>query len=259
MMLPRRAEGPFPRVIWTAWFSVAGRGRPREVDACFESWRRHNPNYEFWMLDDANIESVLPWGRMWKNATAKVGIAGRTDFLRAYLVATRGGVWVDSLAFCREPLDPWLPKIVGAHGFYAPRQAAKDRQLMSWFFAGKPATPIAKGLLELAADYLFRPRTVVLETKLPIAAVPANLVGTNRTGEAALEWLEATHEAWPYFWFHYLFNQVLQENGTLAAHWTAANHISVVPRKVSKFNIHIGLEEEEENNNKARASGAVGG
>ena len=100
-----------------------------------------------------------------------------------------------------------------------------DRQISNWFMAAKRRSPLFERMLHALVRYLFRPRARPLTTMAVYKlvtdwGVAPELVGATTTGAAAIAALEARH-VFPYFLFHYLFNQARPEH---APHMPRARH-----------------------------------
>jgi hypothetical protein len=180
------------QTIWFFWDSDI-LNAPDIVKISYHNWKRMNPEYEVVLLNNKNCEQKtgLNLQNCFENATAQIGTAGKTDFLRLYLLYHYGGVWVDATTFCLKPLSKWL-KINEESPFFCFKQPLEcpDRQLVSWFLSAKPKNLLTKFMLEQALSYLFKNRPYPIKIG-PIATADQNkypqLVSRTKTGKAYLE------------------------------------------------------------------------
>jgi len=93
------------RTVWLYWEGEC----PAWIQACRTTIIRHAPqvrvlNPETWdalWLEDRNID------------LASLGVEHRSDFIRAYLLAHYGGLWIDSDCVVLRPLDQLLDVLPG--------------------------------------------------------------------------------------------------------------------------------------------------
>jgi hypothetical protein len=122
----------------------------------------------------------------------------------------RGGNWGRG----PWPLSSWLFDETLDTGFFVFRQpeGTKDRQITSWFIASSIRNPITTGLFNALCDYLFKPREVVLTKRRRRCYVHYENISRTGTGYRLLNTMEREN-AYPYFFYHYLFNEVVATDG----------------------------------------------
>ena len=196
-----------------------------------ESWRKLNPDFKIIFLDEEKIQEYFDFKSLFYNLTIDVGIAGKSDLIRAYLLARFGGVWVDSTTFCWVPLSLWLPIEIKDSGFFVfrQRQERKDRQIKSWFMASSKGNPIIINLLKALVEYDFKKRDRTLRMLNYTDYSHFNSISREGTGYQLLQQLEEIG-AFPYFHIHYLFNEAVK-SGKAQKLWsfvkkTANNHVN---------------------------------
>lgn len=209
-----------PQIIWMYW----NRGlaaAPEVVQLAYRSWQEMNPGYEVRFLDDTTVAQYLDINALFRIASLEHTVAHRADYLRTFLLAQHGGVWVDGTCWCWQPLAQWLPQETRDSGFFMFRQpeSRQDRQITNWFIASAPCHPIIVAMFHALSDYVFKRRDTVL--RLRKARHYARYPGQSRTGTGypLLERLER-EGCYPYFYFHYLFNEVVAQ-GEPARLWSA--------------------------------------
>ena len=204
------------RKIWFFWDGNIVNA-PDIVKISYCNWKKMNPDYDVVLLNNENCEQKTGFNfrSCFENATAQIGTAGKTDFLRFYLLYHWGGVWVDATTFCLEPLSKWL-KINDNSPFFCFKQPVDcpDRQLVSWFLSAEPKNPLVKYMLEEVYSYLFKNRAYPIKVGTVATADQEKypqLVSRKDTGKAYLEKQEDRGLV-PYFWMFYLFNDAIKVN-----------------------------------------------
>lgn len=91
-------SGPTPRTIWMYW-----EGRlPGYIDLCLRTVRAHNANVE--LLDRAGFDALFRHDRDLPIDTLR--LANKSDFIRSYLLAHHGGLYLDADCVVLGSLDP---------------------------------------------------------------------------------------------------------------------------------------------------------
>lgn len=195
-----------PRRIYAFW----GQGpekAPDVVQLNLERWRSLNPDYELTILDKPAADALLTTTTIPAEVIASLPFAAYSDVLRAHLLRTGGGVWIDASIYPVRPLSQWLPKVTGP-GFFGFRGPKLDRPIASWLLASTPGHPIITTWWDLVADYWDRPRTFPAHKHAVRDVDPVTRVAPEGRGDAA-----------PYFWFHYLFAYGLRVDPAFAREW----------------------------------------
>lgn len=90
--------------IWICWWQGLDHA-PEIVKACVESIKRNAGECEVICITDGNYRDFVQFPE-WVEEKRKRGIISRTiysDLLRMNLLATYGGIWIDSTFFCTRP------------------------------------------------------------------------------------------------------------------------------------------------------------
>lgn len=191
-------ESTVPRVIWTLWLQGWDQAPPL-VRACLASWREQNPGWDLRALDGHDV-AHLPG----VSEVAELFPAAASDIARAHLLADHGGVWVDSTAFCVNPLDQWLPRLTET-GFFVFAAPGYQRMISSWFIASEPAS-------------------------LPMLKWRA----------ATESYWAARDEPDEYFWFHGLFGDLHNEDQEFRAAWEMTPRRSAAgPHYFSPYGVRL--------------------
>lgn len=192
-----------PRIIYSLWLQGMNNA-PDLVKLNFARWAKLNPGYHLNILDQAAAEKFL--------ADESINLARLTpqalsDVLRAKLLSTTGGIWVDASLFPTQPLDNWLRSKITTSGFFAFERPGPDRPVSSWFLAATKHNAMMQAWWNQVLAYWSTER-VAMQT------VPENPV----------EAVEIPGQ-FPYFWFHYLFQLLLERDTGFANAWAACHKI----------------------------------
>ena len=163
---------------------------PTIVTNCVLSWKIRNPNWEIIELDDDNLNNYINLEEIIDIKNKKITKTAYSDIVRIFLLDKFGGCWCDATTFCNQPLDDWLPKHI-QHGFFAFDKPGKDRLLSSWF------------LYSEINNYII-----------------------SKWKEATINYWNNNDEMHTYFWFHYLFGDLYNNNNEIKKSWDLVSKIS---------------------------------
>jgi hypothetical protein len=133
------------------------------------------------------------------------------------LLGATGGIWTDASVLPIGPLRAWLPELLAPSGFFAFSAPGPDRLLSSWFIAAERGNPAVLAWRDAVDAYWHKPRIVVGDPRLSENAPPQ---------EAGLD---PDLDTCPYFWFHYLFAEILRRSVPAAAVWARTPEIDARP------------------------------
>ncbi|MEZ5676335.1 MAG: capsular polysaccharide synthesis protein [Thalassovita sp.] len=169
-----------PRVIWTYW-AQGWDNAPPVAQISRRAWAACNPNWTLTPLDNASLDRFLPADLCQWVRQSPASWAAKSDRLRLELLRRYGGVWVDATTLPNQPLDLWLPEVLGA-GFFAFWQPGAGRPIASWFLVSEPQGEVISEWSRRCDAY----------------------------------WSDRA-QADNYFWVHTLFGDMLSENGDISA------------------------------------------
>ncbi len=210
---------------------------PEIVRRCWDGWARLNPGWEV-VISGADEAAA---------AFRELGIAnpprtfqGQADVFRLYDIFERGGVYVDAATIPIRPLDDWIWPLV-EQGFFAYHDPYRKRSVENWFLCASPGNDIAARWLEAMRDYwsvprrpLRRKRELDRGAKGLLDYLAAGLQGRLAPARAGRKQavIEPKDRVWsvtpgggadravhPYFWPHYLFDDLLDRDEEFRATW----------------------------------------
>lgn len=149
--------------IWFLWYQ--GKcNMPRLVEECFNSWHRHNTEYDIIFLDKNNFsEHVEIESKILENKN--ITLQALSDIIRVNLLNQNGGVWVDATCYCMKPLNSWIENYF-INGFFAFSKPTKDRLIASWFLVSNPTNLIIKKLADEVNSYWLKNPKMVRDDQL---------------------------------------------------------------------------------------------
>lgn len=214
-----------PRQIWVYW-RQGEAAVPPLVATCIDSWRRLNPDWRLTVLDaeraDTHCPDLAPLAR-----TPGITIQMYSDLLRATLLHTHGGVWVDATLLCARPLDDWLWDYLD-DSFFAFASRRPDRLMTNWFLAGTPASQTLdcwrQTMLAFWTSHSF-PEPGHWRRQLIRKLTSLRRRGLISNDAWFAHWLTRGVRAWPYPVNMYLFERALSAEPELLARWQARAHL----------------------------------
>ena len=219
-------------MYWDAGISFA-------PDVVYLTWmlaRKNNPDYDVIMLDAKSIEGYFPYRqRILSSVTAEIKEAHFADILRTYLLLMHGGVWIDASCFVMAPFSSWLDEIVDDFGYFIGRSDSfSDRRIMNWFLASQSGSAVFSLVLEKLMRFFTKERDVRLDlTFSPEKFSPAELIGPDITDFRAVAEIER-HGKFPYFIYHYTWNDIMNENESLRQHFVGMTAIRAPVIKLNR-------------------------
>jgi len=213
-----------PKKIWFLWLQGLVDA-PLVVRKCYSSWLRHNPGWEVIFLDENNIGDFIPLPDI------SVTQQALSDILRINLLARYGGVWVDATVFCTKPLDEWLYQHM-ASGFFAFERPGPDRMISSWFIATEKYNYITQTYNNKVESYWSQnPGLVSIENSR------WKFLQKYLDKRGPQVWFSSfvtkVLKVYPYFWFHYLFENIYLKDKEFQHLWDTTPKISAdIPHRL---------------------------
>jgi len=225
-----------PKRIWFLWFQGLDAA-PIVVRHCYQSWKVHHPQWEITLLTQENFSAFV---RLEMPAPKLAALSKNhlSNLIRMKLLLAHGGVWVDATTFCMRPPEAWLPRYLDT-GFFAFRNPDRDRIVSSWFMASRPGHSLLAAVhdawLHYWLDHDLDNNGKEFIVKL-LGRVLNQDVSTTRYWFSPL--VTKYLRVFPYFFFHYIFAEVIRTNPACAAIWKATPAFSAdIPHKLQ----HVGM------------------
>jgi len=140
-----------PKIIWQCWFQGEEQA-PELVKRCFESVKKHHPDYEIRIITDDNMADYItfPDYILKKYKKGKIKRTFFSDLIRVFLLSEYGGVWIDATAYCSER----IPDEILESDFFVLQDPTFPRFLIaSWFIVSDARHPLIEAMKEVLLLY----------------------------------------------------------------------------------------------------------
>lgn len=134
---PHHSETPCTYVYWNNGFDSA----PDVVQKCYQSLKDHHssPVIELNMGNVQEHSGIPP--DLFEKLTDRQAFL--SDLSRMYLLASRGGIWVDATVYFSDKC-PSLEYLTQENGFFAFRDNGLSGRISCWFLAAKKGSYVAR-------------------------------------------------------------------------------------------------------------------
>lgn len=206
----RKEKNKIPKNVWFLWFQ-GYENAPLLVKKCWETWKKHNPDWNLVFLCEANLSQYIDLDPSAEHLS-KLGMVQKSDLVRLQLLYKHGGIWVDSTCFCTKPLNSWIDSYFDS-GFFAFRNPGRDRLLSNWFLAASKDNIIAYRLYELLFAYFTTNEYRNVYNDKPMKLLAKFLCRTTKTTKF---WFNPLFtkilKFYPHYCFHYLFKELIDRD-----------------------------------------------
>lgn len=228
----------FPKKIWILWLQGYDN-MPEKVKKCYNTWQKHNPDWEIILLDKEKINSYLNISIPLQQRAAQLPNVTQSEIIRLNLLKKYGGVWADATCFCCRPLDEWLPKYMNS-GFFAFSKPGKDRMISSWFLAANKGNELIDIYCKRVNRFWLENRRLTFWHKKTdlFRRVFRRLRVYHYLMRNPVRWhsfvMIKVFKIYHYFWFHYFFEKLYKEDSLFKKNWDATPKFSAdIPHAVA--------------------------
>ncbi|WP_270692867.1 capsular polysaccharide synthesis protein [Enterococcus malodoratus] len=151
----KREEMISSNYVWICWLQGIEQS-PEVVRACFRSVKKNCKGKEIIFLNKDNLDEFINLPdyiiSKWKNGI--ISNAQFSDIVRADLLTSFGGIWIDATVLLTAPLD----KCIDDADLFAFRTTFNDNNdtpilISSWFLSAKKNNPIISETRRLLLEY----------------------------------------------------------------------------------------------------------
>jgi hypothetical protein len=236
-----------PKTIWILWLQGFDAA-PIVVQKCLQSWKRQNPGWNVVELDQHNLSTWVDLPAIVGGNRPDLTRQATSDIVRINLLATHGGIWVDSTCFCCKPLDEWIGDSIGA-GFFAFENPGADRLLSSWFLASQASCELTARYRDAVNAYWKHNYFANQHTAGGKRAVRRLERVASRNVFLTRLWFSAVVSkglrVYPYYWFHYMLAEVIRKDERCRQVWDRRHRYSAdVPHRLQFAGLYEPLSEE---------------
>jgi len=205
-----------PKKIWFLWIQGFSQA-PSLVIKCYESWKKHNPDWEIIFLDKNNLKDYITIS-LSEEKFSLLSLNHQSNLIRLELLAQYGGVWADATSLCRVPLDSWLENYTESGLFVFIYKTNGYGWIFNWFIAAEKFNPIiVKMNQELISFY--RDNEFYHHGKIETKRVQFLELFLNRKFKTTRFWsswlVKKVFKVYPYFTFHFLFAKLINSDKEL--------------------------------------------
>jgi len=147
MIAPRMNKSSIPKIIWQTYRT---HDLPREARRAQRSWKKQNPDWDYRLCDDAEIESFMD--REYGGELARrfhslpLGVM-KADVWRYAVLYKYGGVYTDVDTTCLIPLASWQMS------WETLRVALENfEHFCQWTIVAAPGHPVLRAVLQLIVE-----------------------------------------------------------------------------------------------------------
>lgn len=229
------------KVIWAMWLQGV-LNAPYIVQRCLKSWEEKNLSWQLIVLDEKNVSEYLDLNDITKKNSDLISKQAFSDIVRINLLNKYGGVWVDATCLCLKPLDDWIYSYL-QDGFFAFDRPGIDRPIASWFLASASDCYLTNKYCEEVNHYWTARRFSNQD----------NAIGRwiNSKIQSRMQHIPCDSQEFtllfnltkwarfcPYYWFHYLFSQILNTDKACYEAWNRTMKLSAdIPHKAQRIGL----------------------
>jgi mannosyltransferase OCH1-like enzyme len=142
------------QIIWICWLQ-GYENSPDIVKACFKSVKEHSSGYDVILITEENMSEYvhMPDYIMKKCNDGLITKTHFSDILRALLLITYGGIWLDATVF----ISGNIPEYIKNADLFMFKTSNLDKNAFlpasSWFIAAKKGNPILIKLYNILLKY----------------------------------------------------------------------------------------------------------
>lgn len=179
----------------------------------YKTWVIKNPNWNVQLIDNNNINEFLDFDSLLGENKQYITYASLSDVIRVNLLNSYGGVWVDATTFCMQPLEYWLPQAMPG-GFFCLGNKSPDRVIASYFIASEKNNLLINNWAKVTNNYWEAHIFSNQSRYKNIINLLSQELSNNH--ELTQEWFSyvvtKVLKIYPYFWFHYLFYRIVNND-----------------------------------------------
>lgn len=234
-----------PKRIWFVWLQGLDHA-PNLVHRCLQSWTEKNPSWTLTVLDYQNLGVYLDLPAIVDVDRADISIQKIANLIRINLLQKFGGVWVDATCYCCSALDEWLPRYAEA-GFFVLQSPRADRILSNWFMVSACPHYLTRQVCQEMNRFWQKHHFSNQNNRFGRLVLALGRRRLKKTWRARF-WLSGfavrVLGVYPYFIFHYQFEQVVRKDATCRAIWEAIPYLDAVPaHRVQSLGLYSPIDE----------------
>lgn len=198
------------RTIYLLWDKPDNA--PPIVRLCIDLWIELNPGWKVEVMDQGKLDSLLAEDYS-REVVDTTPVQAKSDMLRAKLLAERGGLWADATCLPILPVESWIEDFADRQ-FCAVPNRSPGRPCSSWFLLAQKDNLILRTVNDAIKRYW-------TESKVLIPTNNGDFVAYHDRNWKDFISDKVAHKLRlaPYFWFHYHFAKLLEEDAEFQNAW----------------------------------------
>ena len=232
--------------IWFMWLQ-GKESMPEVVRLCYESWHKHNQDWDIIFLDSQELDRYLDLSQILPSTRENITMQVLADVARINLLNTYGGVWVDATCYCNKPLNTWYPEQL-VTGFFAFSRPAEDRMISNWFLGSTLDSELTKIFCDQVNHFwltnpAMKPLTWFTRTSLRVTNLQHLLLKKPYLWHSFF--FTKVLKQYPYLWSHYLFEKLYRENAVFKNLWDQTPKFTAdIPHRLQTFGLFEPISDE---------------
>lgn len=183
-------------VYWDKGFKFA----PDIVQKCLLSVKLNHKDWEIIELDNNNLNKYININEEIKDFYKKeISIQAFSDIVRVFLLEKYGGFWLDATVFLKKPLDEIL-SVYDTDFFGCKYKSYYSYGVQSWLLYSVPMGYVITRWKKSVINYVNK-----------MSSINAKILSSNHH-ENRVYWYDNKYNNIYYFWFYYLFEDLLEND-----------------------------------------------
>lgn len=150
-------------IIWICWLQ-GEENAPELIKVCIRSIRKYNPNKKIIILDEKTLSkyATFPNYILEKRAKGIISNAHFSDLLRAQILVTYGGTWMDATLLCTDvPQDYLTNSALFVYRTFYDDHSQNPIVASSWFLSAEKNNDILTATRDMLFSYWEKHNTLM--------------------------------------------------------------------------------------------------
>lgn len=150
-------------IIWICWLQ-GEENAPELIKVCIRSIRKYNPNKKIIILDEKTLSkyATFPNYILEKRAKGIISNAHFSDLLRAQILVTYGGTWMDATLLCTDvPQDYLTNSALFVYRTFYDNHSQNPIVASSWFLSAEKNNDILTATRDMLFSYWEKHNTLM--------------------------------------------------------------------------------------------------
>lgn len=203
------------------FYTLWDKGRdeaPPLVKTVISSWEAEVGAHNIEVFDSTDLDRELAQLGI---DTSWIPIAQKSDLLRTKLLSDRSGVWFDATLLPMQGAAKWIEDQTSKAGFFALSRPGSDRIISSFLLASSHGNPVCERMLKCLTAYFSVQRKPGWKRTLRPSYIRWRKRAKRDPRWSVSPQDGAKYPYFPYFTFHYLFEELIHSDEEVNEVWEA--------------------------------------